>query len=798
MNNHTTSILALVRRTASAMCLMLPFVLLSVVEGNPPGHVSVDVARDGPLGSRPLAFVENRGQWETPARFVARRGPMVARLEPNALVLDLRRRQGGRTEGLVARLAFEGAHAQRMPDGADRHPGARNFLVGPDRSRWHRGVPAFRAVFYRQLYDGIDVRISDAAGWLKYDVLVAPGADLGDVVVRCDGIESLALRADGALVMQTALGPIVQEPPVTWQELPDGTRLPVACRICTIDEHRFGFEVPQRDPELPLTIDPGLEWSTFLGGSGEDWIISLSADDAGEVTVAGKTNSIDFPTTPGAYDTSGDASFDEAFISRLSADGSELLWSTYFGGSGHDWIFDHVVDAVTGAVTVVGQTGSADLPTTPGAYDETHNGWLDAFVAQLSADGSSLLWSTFLGAVSADRAVTIDVSASGLATVAGYTSSSGFPTTAGAYDETYNGVRDVFVSRLDPAQLGEDQMVWSTFLGGGDEEGYGDGLPSFPWDAGVLYVTLDDAAGDVYMSGYTQSSDFPTADGAFDTTYNGGSADIFVARLSADGSQLPWSTFLGASGFNDDVPAGIVLDQASGLVTVAGVAKWSDFPTTPGAYDTTYNGDFDGFLARLDPSRSGPDQLRYSTLFGGLNRDTFFSVSVSTTGTVNLVGFTDEQIPVTPDAWDLSWNGLQDAFLVSLSPQGNGADDLRYATHLGSSNHEGAWQVCSLGPSDVIVAGGTLSPDFPVTPGAYDTQHDGGSPVPADGFIVRLDRCPLDLDDSGDVGVTDFLALLAAWGTCGDCASCPADFDGDCEVGITDFLQLLAHWGPCP
>ncbi|MHC4140485.1 MAG: DUF7948 domain-containing protein [Planctomycetota bacterium] len=752
------------------------------------------------MRSRPLAFVENRGQWDTPARFVARRGPMVARLEPNALVLDLNRRQGGRIEGLVVRLAFEGARAQATISGADRQPGARNFLVGRDRSRWRCGVPAYGAVFYRDVYEGIDLRVNDADGWLKYDVLVAPGANLGDVVVRCDGIEGLALRGDGALVMQTAAGPIVQEPPVTWHELPEGGRHLVECAYCLVGERSFGFDVPGRDPGLALVIDPGLEWSTFLGGSGEDWILSMSADDTGKVTVAGKTNSIDFPTTPGAYDETynGAPSSDEAFVSRLSADGSTLLWSTHLGGAGFDWIFDHVVDDVTGVVTVVGQTSSGGFPTTPGAFDETHNGGLDAFVARLSADGTSLLWSTCLGTVSADRAVTVDLGASGLVTVAGYTSSAGFPTTPGVHDETYNGVRDVFVAQFDPAQVGQDQMLWSTFLGGSDEEGYGDGLATFPPDAALLEATLDDATGEVYMSGYTQSSNFPTTVGAFDTSYNGGSADIFVARLSADGSQLQWSTFLGASGTFDDVPAGIALDQASGLVTVAGIAKWHDFPTTPGAYDTTFNGVMDGFLARFDPSRSGPGQLVYSTVFGGSGLDVFMGMSVKADGTTDLVGLTDALIAVTPEAWDSSWNGLQDAILVSLSPLGNGAADLRYATYLGSSNHDGAWQACSVGPSDVIVAGGTLSPDFPVTPGAYDTQHDGGSPQPVDGFIVRLDRCPIDLDDSGDVGVTDFLELLADWGPCDDCDNCPADFDSDCNVGVSDFLILLARWGVCP
>ncbi len=656
-------------------------------------------------------------------------------------------------------------------------------------------MPSYDAVLYRGLYEGVDLRVRDHGGALEYDVLLAPGADLGQVAIRCAGVERLDIAADGSLLMRTALGTVTQKPPVTWYELPSG-RLPVECTYRLIGECAFGFDVAQPAPAAPLVIDPGLEWASLLGGAGDDWILAMAADDAGVVTVAGLTSSANFPTTFGDYDEVHNGGDDDCFVSRLSADGSTLLWSTFLGGSSIDWIFDMVMDG-NGVVTVVGQTFSPDFPTTSGAYDETYNGGGDAFVARLdpSLVGlKQLVWSTVIGTTAHERSVAVDLGPAGVVTAAGYTRSSAFPVTPGAYDNTLGGAQDIFVARFDPAEAGAGQLAWSTYLGGTDTEGIPNSTPDLPPDADLLDIHVDGTTGDVYLTGYTGSSNYPRTPGAFQVTFGGSPTDAFATQLSGDGSGLPWSTFIGGNG--EEGGTALAVDGL-GIVSVVGFTYSSDFPTSPGAPDPVCGNISrnDGFLVRLDPDLVGLDQMLYSTCLGGTDNDGFSGLVVHDSGTVTVAGGSFGGALTTPGGYQTSHGGLTDVYIARLRPDGNGIDDVLYASYVGSLANETAWAVDFVNTDDVILAGIATTDDLP-TPGAYQEQFGGGG---IDGLILRLDLCPVDIDDDGIIGITDFLALLAAWGACPDpCPpSCRADFDGDCVVGILDFLQLLGDWGPC-
>jgi hypothetical protein len=427
------------------------------------------------LASAPLAFVENQGQWDDPAKFVARRGPMVARLEKDAIALQLRQRgRGGPGRGVLVRLSFEDANESVALVGEDRQRARHNYFVGRDRSGWRCDVPSYASVLYRGLYDGLDLRVRDQSGRLEYDLLIAPGADVGRAVISCDGIAALKIGADGSLVMQTALGPITQKPPTTWQVLASGERVPVECSYCLVSDRSYGFEVPDRQADAALVIDPGLEWASYLGASGDDWIMKVAVDDSGVVTVAGFTSPLTDAGPPfpivGAYDTDPDEDFDEPFVARFSADGSTLLWCTFLGGDlGIDRIFDMAVDG-SGVVTVTGHTFASDFPTTQGAYDETFNGESDAFIARLDPNlqgDAQLVWCTFLGGSDWDGGTSLDMDASGVVTVAGHTASSvDFPTTEGAYDRSYNGGEvDDFVARLQTTSKSTFRTLRSTAQG---------------------------------------------------------------------------------------------------------------------------------------------------------------------------------------------------------------------------------------------------------------------------------------------------------------------------------------------
>lgn len=682
----------------------------------------------------PLAFIENRGQWAAARRLIARGGRMAATLERDAVVLQLLGEK--RT---VVRLAFAGASPAAMVVGEEPLRAVYNFFTGGDPARWRTEVRAYKEVVYRGIWEGIDLRVHEEAGQLKYDVMVAPGADLERVVVRAEGFAGIAVEADGSLTAQLpAGGAIRQPPPVTWERTTAGARRPVACSYRRIDATSYGFNAPDRDPGLPLVIDPGLEWSTFLGGVGDDWAWTVARAETGEVVVAGQTAALDFPTTPGVYEPAFSGMLD-GFVSCFDPDqigAAQLVWSTYLGGAAEDRILAlRLAGGDPGAVVITGTTASIDFPATPQAYDPTFNGHIDAFVTRLGGAGSTLVYSTFLGEISLEVGEALHVNAAGEVTVGGMTGSFAFPTTAGAYDTSYNGSGDAFVTRLSASG---ESIIFSTFLGG-------TGLESFyrPETYDIRFLGLDvDENNETLVAGRTASSNFPVTLGAYDTSFNGGS-DGFVTRLNADGSGLVWSTFLGGS--SEDGAICMTLGP-TGSATVGVYTYSANMPTTPGAFDPTINnaaGINDGYVALLDAA--GGSQLLYGTYLGGSFYDAPFALAASEPilGDVVVTGFCGQDFPISEGAYDPTFGGFFDGYVVRLSPDGNGLNDLVYSTYIGGTGDE---RSLGLALDDeagrglftrAILAGQTASDDFPTTPGAYQTTP-AGPPGAREAFACRI------------------------------------------------------------
>ena len=330
-----------------------------------------------------------------------------------------------------------------------------------------------------------------------------------------------------------------------------------------------------------------LVYSTLLGGIDDELGRSIVVDTSGNVYVAGTTTSAGFPTTPGAFDTTINPNeVFEAFVTKLNSTGSGLIYSTFLGGSNGSGDPSIALDA-SGSVYVSGSTSSADFPITAGAFDTMINGSTDAFVTKLNATGTAAIYSTFVGGSTQDGARGIAIDAAGDAYVTGVTTSTNFPTTAGALDTTYNGNFDAFVTKLNPSG---SALVYSTYLGDVD----------FDSGSGIAV----DGSGSAYLTGATSSPNFPTTLDAFDTTFNGGPSDVFVTQLNPAGSALVYSTFLGGSGnpqetgIQDDAGLAITLDSF-GSIYVTGGTRSANFPTTAGAFDTTFNGVEDVFVAKF-------------------------------------------------------------------------------------------------------------------------------------------------------------------------------------------------------
>ncbi|MBD1208970.1 MAG: VCBS repeat-containing protein, partial [Ignavibacteria bacterium] len=511
----------------------------------------------------------------------------------------------------------------------------------------------------------------------------------------------IRVNNSGELVMQTSIGEVTQGKLFAYQEDKSGKKTPVPCRFEIRQGGKVSFALGLYDRSRPLVIDPvlystyiggagvdvsehltidasgnvyvtgntsgsfpttagayqttfgtgandafvtklnptgtALVYSTYIGGTGDDRGRNIAVDGSGSVVVAGYTSG-GFPTTAGVYQTVYGGNTFDAFVTRLNAAGTALVYSTYLGGAGADQGFGIALDA-GGNAYAIGQA-SAGFPTTVGAYQTVVGGATDAFVTKLSPTGTAV-YSTFLGGTGSENSFAIAVDASGNAYVTG-NAVAGFPTTGGAYQTVFGtGARDAFVTKLNAAG---SALVYSTYLGGaGDERGYGIAV---------------DASGNAHIAGYTTGS-FPTTGGVFQTTFGGGARDGYVTKLDAAGSALLYSTYLGGAG--SDECQGLVLD-ASGNVVVAGLAG-TGFPTT--ADQTAFGGGTsDAFVSRLNATGSFLD---YSSYVGGTGNDIGYGVARDASNNVYIAGETSGSFPTTAGVYQTTFGGgASDVFVAKL------------------------------------------------------------------------------------------------------------------------------------
>ena len=449
---------------------------------------------------------------------------------------------------------------------------------------------------------------------------------------------------------------------------------------------RIGFELAEYDTGKTLIIDPVLNYSTYLGGSMDDFAnaITVGPDASGlqeNVYVTGGTTSANFPTTSGVLQTTyagSDVGYQgvrgDVFVTKLNSNGSALVYSTYLGGSGDDNAYGIAVDP-NGNVYLTGGTSSSDFPVTPGVYQPRSGGLNDVFVTKLDSTGSSIVYSTHIGVpVEGIRGFGIAVDASGSAYVAG-NAGPGFPTTMGAFQTATNAFTSGFVLKLNPTGSDAD---YSTLLGGGDFN-----------DIDYAESIALDENGDAYVTGYASSTTFPTTPGAFQAALGGG-VDGFVTVLNPTGSALLYSTFLG--GTANDEGYKIAVDH-SGMAYVTGYTKSSNFPTTSGAFQTAFGGgQSDAFVAKLDPTKSGAASLVYSTFLGGSgdeNLQDFLRdiLAVDFNGSAYVTGTTTSTDFPTLNPIQATSGGGFDGYVAKLNPAGS---SLIYSTYLGGSGDASA------------------------------------------------------------------------------------------------------------
>ncbi len=693
------------------------------------------------LGKLPLYFVENRGQVDPRVRYyVQGRGTSVY-FTPEGVTFALTAPEAPRSPASIRRVAFgvtsdPGAARQRwslkldfvganpgvMPTGQDPTPAVVSYFKGP-RTEWKTGLKTYARLVYPDLWPGIDLVYSGTSDRLKYTFVVKPGADPSRIRLAYRGASAVRLTDAGQLEVVTPVRSLRDDSPYAYQEV-DGRRIEVATAYVldadvASDTKRFGFRAGPYDRSKPLVLDPAvLVYAGYIGGARSEEGRGIAVDAAGNAYVTGFTDSSEatFPVTAGP-DVTYNAGRD-AFVAKVNAAGTALVYAGYIGGSGDDSGNGIAVDGA-GNAYITGATNSSEatFPVTVGP-DLTYNGGFDAFVAKVNAAGTALIYAGYIGGAGGDLGTGIAVDAAGNAYVTGFTDSSEatFPVTAGP-DVTYNGGVDAFVAKVNSAGTA---LVYAGYIGGSD------------FDAG--YGIAVDGAGNAYITGVTNSSEatFPVAVGP-DLTYNGGIWDAFVAKVNVAGTALVYAGYIGGADIDD--ARGIAVDAAgNAYVTGFTTSTEATFPVTVGP-ELTYNGGFDAFVAKVNAAGTA---LVYAGYIGGSDVDQGTGIAVDGTGNAYVTGLTtstEATFPVTKGP-DLTYNGSEDAFVAKINAAGTA---LVYAAYIGGSGQDVGWGIAVDSAGNAYVTGGTFSSEatFPVTVGP-DLTHGGFD----DAFVAKVTETP--------------------------------------------------------
>ncbi len=654
------------------------------------------------LGKAPPLFVSNVGQFPAPVRFQGWGAGETLWITDDAVWITLWPHDETTNQGVHLHIAFRNIQPNVQLEPFGPAPTHISYFLGNDSTRWRSDVPVWSGIRFADLYPGIDLEIGGEDGrWRWY---ARPGADWSRVQIDFEGAEDLALADDG-LHLHTAAGDTVWplpalaegDAPSLHPHLLSGARL--VAPVAPADLPRLQRENAALGPTASLL------YSGYLGGAADEEGYGIAVDATSAAYITGYTRSSNFPTSAGAFDASLGGTRD-AFVAKINAAGSQFVYATFLGGAGSDWGFDVAANTdgnayVTGytgsgdfpitadafhhghngardvflivlnpagttldygtflggsadddaygialdnlgAVYLTGGTESANFPTTSGAYDTSYNGGRDAFVVKLTPRAPALTYATFLGGPDPDEAEDIVVDSSRNVFIVGGTDSPTFPTTANAYDRSYNGNRDTFAVKLNASG---SSLGFSTFLGGSGNDGAGS-------------IALD-TSGNVYVAGGTGSADFPTV-GAVDTTL-GGTSDLFVSRFNASASTLGFSTFIGGSGSEGSAKARV---SAGGAIYVAGRSTSTDFPVSTDALDATLGGAEDGVLAAILP---GPPLRTYGAYLGGSNADAADDLALGPDGSVYLTGKTaGGGFPTTGVFGGVYNGGVTDAFFTHM------------------------------------------------------------------------------------------------------------------------------------
>lgn len=604
--------------------------------------------------------------------------------------------------------------------GEDLLPTKVNYFIGRDPKRWRTNLSAFSKVRYKNIYPGIDLVFYGNNHQLEYDFEIGANADPSRIQFLIKGSEETHIDTEGNLVVVKGSENMILRTPNVYQ-LKNGVRARVQGSYSLRDSH-VSFALGAHDSSVPLVIDPVLLYSTLLGGTADDFSSGIGVDSAGNTFVSGITNSADFPLANiGTYDPS---QF-RMYLVKMDPTGTNVLFADYFGSTaGLDDAYAIGLDSL-GNPYVTGETMAADFPVV-NAYQSTLSGTEDAFLVKFSSDGSSIVYSTYLGGSARQFANSVSVDPSGQAVIAGVTQSFDFPAfnafqASVSADQFGNTGQYGFITKFSP--LGTS-LVFSSYLSGSIlNTSSCNGC--FP-DSEITGVTTD-LSGNAYVTGFTNTTDFPVSAGAFETSSTAPPLmqTGFISKFASSGA-LAYSTYI--NGLFVGILRAIDVDSSGSAYATGGVVLANSFPVTNTSIcDPATSSCIGAIILKLDPAGS---QLVYSTYLGTSNWMEAAAIKVNASGTAFIVG-SDVQFDLV-DPLEQYAGGEGDTVLAEIDSAGTA---IISATFLGGSGLEAVSGLALGGDGSVYVSGITQSADFPVTQGAFQGVLAGQT----DTFVAKID-----------------------------------------------------------
>lgn len=600
-------------------------------------------------GRLPLYFVRNDGQTDKSVKFYEKGAGHSTFFTDNGLVLSLVKDKKAR----AVKLSFAGANKDIDVSAGNPLETRVNYFTGKDQSKWHRDVPVYGSVIYKDVYKNIDIKFYGNNNKIEHDIIVKAGGNPDEVVFSYDGVESINVADNGDLEVILAEGRLVEQKPFIYQEI-GGKRVEVQGSYRIISGQgeghaSYGFNVASYDRTRELVIDPVLDYSTYIGGSASDFARDITVDSTGAVYITGWTLSSDFPVLgPLQRFYGGGLISGDVFVTKINPAGTAIVYSTYLGGNADEEGLAVAVDA-SGNAYVTGYTESFNFPVLNAFQGIFGGGAKDAFVTKIAPAGNALVFSTYIGGTGSEKSKGIAVDAVGSLFLTGWTSSINFPV-INALQPLFGGIKDAFVLKMRPPGRGFD---YSTYLGGLDVDG-------------GRAIAID-ATGAAYVAGHSWSSNFPLMNpiqGVF-----GGIKDVVVFKLTPTGNALVFSTYIGGTGAEKS--KGIALDS-KGSIYVTGWTSSPDFPVL-NPLQGSLSGVQDTFVVKLAPPGR---RFIYSTYLGGSDSDSGRDIAIDSTDAVYVAGHSwSADYPLFNPLQGM-FGGARDAVITKINSAGTNLSSL--------------------------------------------------------------------------------------------------------------------------